>query len=265
MNTFIKNKQNNYTYKGDIMKTKLNRDDINNKYLSLARQGDSQARDIIINNNMPLVGLVAKKYINKGCEWEDLLQIGSMGLMKAMNKFDISFNVKFSTYAVPLIIGEIKRFMRDDGVIKISRSVKYLLNKINYVRNQMREELDRNPTITELAIRCEATVEDVSEALQYSTCMSSLQDEMQGQDDSIILRVDTLDDKNKAEVAMIDDIALKMTLNNLSERHRTIIYLRYYKDMTQSEIANILNMSQVSISRHEKLALKKMKSLLIAT
>lgn len=247
------------------METKLNKDRINNKYLLLARQGDSQARDIVINNNMALVGSIAKKYIGKGCEWEDLLQIGTVGLIKAMNKFDVSFDVKFSTYAVPLIIGEIKRFMRDDGVIKISRDVKYLLNKINYVRNQMRKELDRNPTIAELAIRCEATVEDVSEALQYSTCMSSLQDEIQGQDGSIILRVDTLNDKNKAETKMMDAIALKMTLNKLSKRHRTIMYLRYYKDMTQSEIANILNMSQVSISRHEKLALKKMKSLLIAT
>ncbi|MDC2867383.1 RNA polymerase sporulation sigma factor SigF [Bacillus sp. BP-3] len=222
-----------------------------------SQQGDQGARDLIIQNNMRLVWSVVQRFLNRGYEPEDLFQIGCIGLLKSVDKFDLSFDVKFSTYAVPMIIGEIQRFLRDDGTVKVSRSLKETGNKIRKVKDELSKEYGRAPTITEIADALQLTPEEVVMAQEASRTPSSIHETVYENDGDPITILDQIADRS--ETKWFDKIALKEAIRELDERERLIVYLRYYKDQTQSEVADRLGISQVQVSRLEKKILKQMK------
>lgn len=219
--------------------------------------GDQEARDLIVQRNMRLVWSVVQRFINRGYEPDDLFQIGCIGLLKSVDKFDLSYDVKFSTYAVPMIIGEIQRFIRDDGTVKVSRSLKETGNKIRKVKDDLTKRLGRAPTITEIAEELEITPEDVVLAQEASRTPSSIHETVYENDGDPITLLDQIADHSEAK--WFDKIALQEAIRGLDERERLIVYLRYYKDQTQSEVAGRLGISQVQVSRLEKKILQQMK------
>jgi RNA polymerase sporulation-specific sigma factor len=219
--------------------------------------GDQEARDLIVQKNMRLVWSVVQRFINRGYEPDDLFQIGCIGLLKSVDKFDLSYDVKFSTYAVPMIIGEIQRFIRDDGTVKVSRSLKETGNKIRKVKDDLTKRFGRAPTITEIAEELEITPEDVVLAQEASRTPSSIHETVYENDGDPITLLDQIADHSEAK--WFDKIALQEAIRGLDERERLIVYLRYYKDQTQSEVAGRLGISQVQVSRLEKKILQQMK------
>lgn len=224
-----------------------------------AKEGDKQAQASLVENNIGLVWSIVKRFYNRGYEQEDLFQIGSMGLMKAIHKFDSSFEVKFSTYAVPMIIGEIKRFIRDDGIIKVSRSLKETANKVRVVKEIMSKELGREPSIAEMSSRLNISPEDLIMAIEAGTAPESLYSPFSEGDNSQRLLIDKIDAESSSETEIIDRIALKQVLDTLEPRERQIIVLRYFKEKTQVQIAKLLGISQVQVSRIEKKILSDLK------
>ncbi|MGL5244502.1 MAG: RNA polymerase sporulation sigma factor SigF [Sarcina sp.] len=233
--------------------------DYNTELIIMAKNGNSEAMTKLIEVNTPLVSSICKKFINRGYEYEDIFQIGSMGLVKAINNFDTTFNVKFSTYAVPMIIGEIKRFLRDDGIIKVSRNIKVLAKKLHYDREQLTKKLDREPTIEELSKYCNINKEEIVFALESSNSMQYLYDTIHQDEGSPVLLIDKLSENAEEDNDMIDKIALKEAINSLDLKSRQIILLRYFKDKTQIQVAKMLGISQVQVSRIEKKVLGIMK------
>lgn len=231
----------------------------NIELIRLARQGDNNALNKVIQHNLPLVSAISKKFLNRGYEYEDIFQIGSMGLVKAVNNFDDKFNVKFSTYAVPMIMGEIKRFLRDDGIIKVSRSVKNVARKLHYDKEALTKKLDRDPTIEELAEYSGVCTEEIVFALESANGMQYLYDTIHQDDGSPVLLIDKLSENYEEDNEIVDKIALKEALTNLDNKARQIIMLRYFKDKTQVQVAKMLGISQVQVSRIEKKVLKIMK------
>jgi len=231
-----------------------------------AKAGDKQAQTILVENNVGLVWSIVKRFQNRGYEIEDLFQIGSIGLIKAINKFDTSYNVKFSTYAVPMIIGEIKRFIRDDGIIKVSRSLKEISSKARITKEIMSKELGREPSINELASRMAVSPEDLVMAFEAGCTPESLYSTIgEGGDNSPILLIDRINnDNNNSEVELINKIAIRQILDTLDARERQIIILRYFNEKTQVQIAKLLGISQVQVSRIEKKILKDIKIKMIA-
>ncbi|HHW39417.1 MAG TPA: RNA polymerase sporulation sigma factor SigF [Bacillales bacterium] len=219
--------------------------------------GDQEARDLIVQKNMRLVWSVVQRFINRGYEPDDLFQIGCIGLLKSVDKFDLSYDVKFSTYAVPMIIGEIQRFIRDDGTVKVSRSLKETGNKIRKVKDDLTKRFGRAPTITEIAVELEITPEEVVLAQEASRTPSSIHETVYENDGDPITLLDQIADHSEAK--WFDKIALQEAIRGLDERERLIVYLRYYKDQTQSEVAGRLGISQVQVSRLEKKILQQMK------
>ncbi|WP_458412610.1 RNA polymerase sporulation sigma factor SigF [Schinkia sp. CFF1] len=219
--------------------------------------GDQEARDLIVQKNMRLVWSVVQRFINRGYEPDDLFQIGCIGLLKSVDKFDLSYDVKFSTYAVPMIIGEIQRFIRDDGTVKVSRSLKETGNKIRKVKDDLTKRYGRAPTITEIAEELEISPEDVVLAQEASRTPSSIHETVYENDGDPITLLDQIADHSEAR--WFDKIALQEAIRGLDERERLIVYLRYYKDQTQSEVAGRLGISQVQVSRLEKKILQQMK------
>jgi RNA polymerase sporulation-specific sigma factor len=231
----------------------------NLELISKARGGDKHALDTLIQLNLPLVSAISKKFLNRGYEYEDIFQIGSMGLVKAVNNFDPNFNVKFSTYAVPMIMGEIKRFIRDDGIIKVSRSVKNVARKLHYDKEALTKKLDRDPTIEELSAYSGVSSEDIIFALESANGMQYLYDTIHQDDGSPVLLIDKLSEDCQEDNELVDRLALKEALTNLDNKSRQIIMLRYFKDKTQVQVAKMLGISQVQVSRIEKKVLKLMK------
>ncbi|HHY71692.1 MAG TPA: RNA polymerase sporulation sigma factor SigF [Bacillus bacterium] len=219
--------------------------------------GDQEARDLIVQKNMRLVWSVVQRFINRGYEPDDLFQIGCIGLLKSVDKFDLSYDVKFSTYAVPMIIGEIQRFIRDDGTVKVSRSLKETGNKIRKIKDDLTKKLGRAPTVTEIADELEISPEDVVLAQEASRTPSSIHETVYENDGDPITLLDQIADHSEAK--WFDKIALQEAIRSLDERERLIVYLRYYKDQTQSEVAGRLGISQVQVSRLEKKILQQMK------
>lgn len=219
--------------------------------------GDQEARDLIVQKNMRLVWSVVQRFINRGYEPDDLFQIGCIGLLKSVDKFDLSYDVKFSTYAVPMIIGEIQRFIRDDGTVKVSRSLKETGNKIRKVKDDLTKKLGRAPTITEIADVLEISPEEVVLAQEASRTPSSIHETVYENDGDPITLLDQIADHSEAK--WFDKIALQEAIRGLDEREQLIVYLRYYKDQTQSEVAGRLGISQVQVSRLEKKILQQMK------
>jgi RNA polymerase sporulation-specific sigma factor len=224
-----------------------------------AHQGDKEARDTLFEENTGLIYSVARRFLGRGVEMEDLFQIGSIGLLKAVDKFDPAFEVQFSTYAVPLIAGEIKRYLRDDGILKVSRSLKENCVRLYRCREQLEAELGREPTITELAGSMQLPVEEIVMTMDAGAEVESLQKTIyQGEGTEISLQ-DKLPQKENPQEVLLDRILLEEILQELSPKERELIYLRYFRDMTQSEIASCMGTSQVQISRMEKKVLERLK------
>ncbi len=200
-----------------------------------SQAGDGEARDKIVSRNTRLVWSVVQRFMNRGYEADDLFQIGCIGLIKSVDKFDLSYDVKFSTYAVPMIIGEIQRFLRDDGTVKVSRSIKELGNKIRKMKDELTKTLGRTPTVNEIAEKLEITPEEVVFAGEASRSLSSIHETVYENDGDPITLLDQIADQTEAK--WFDKIALKEAIRELDERERLIVYLRYYKDQTQSEVA----------------------------
>jgi len=226
--------------------------------IKLAQNGDNNAKEELINNNSPLIKSIIKFYKNKGVEYDDLYQLGSLGFVKAILNFKPEFGVKFSTYAVPMVAGEVKRFLRDDGSIKVSRALKTQYIQINKFINKYKEEHDESPTIQEIAKQFNIEESEVMFALDSSRAVISLNDQVDDSGSKSRTLVETIGDDESQE-KMIDKIVLKSIIKNLSERDKKIIYLRYYLDKTQSEVAKQLNVSQVQVSRLELKILEKIK------
>lgn len=229
--------------------------------ISLAKDGDKQAKEYIVNNNTGLVWSIVRKFLNRGTEAEDLFQIGCIGLIKAIEKFDNSFNVKFSTYAVPMIMGEIKRHLRDDGIIKVSRSLKELSVKAKAVMDKLSKELCREPTVKEVANTLGVSVEELVMALDATVAPESINVKI-GEDGKELET--TLGYDENMEQNVVNRIAIKEALAHLTIRERQIIILRYFKDKTQSQIATQLGISQVQVSRIEKKVLSQMRDKMIS-
>lgn len=232
------------------------------KLISLAHEGDKKAREQVVLDNVGLVWSVVRHFANRGYELEDLFQIGSIGLLKAVDKFDLSFDFKFSTYAVPMITGEIKRFLRDDGMIKVSRSMKELNVKVKSARAKMSTELGREPNLEELASSVGASREEVAASLEAGAQVESLYRTVGSGEDQNICLMDKIPDEDEAHERVMNQIVLKELLMKLSGKDREIIVRRYYENQTQSQIAADLNISQVQVSRLEKKILRQMREYL---
>ncbi len=227
-----------------------------------AQQGDEVSKNILVQENLGLVWSLVRRFSNRGYDMEDLFQIGSIGLLKSIDKFDLSFNVKFSTYAVPMIVGEIKRFLRDDGMIKVSRSLKETAYKVRLVKDELIRELNREPTIGEIAAGLDLQVEEVVEALESNAEVESLNAVIYQGDGKPITLSDKIDEMPTIQNSIVDKMILTELIERLLPVEREIIHMRYFEDRTQTEIASALEISQVQVSRIEKRILKKMKEML---
>jgi RNA polymerase sporulation-specific sigma factor len=227
------------------------------RLIALSQAGDTVARDTLVNCNIRLVWSVVQRFLNRGYEPEDLFQIGCIGLLKSVDKFDLSYDVKFSTYAVPMIIGEIQRFLRDDGTVKVSRSLKEMANKIRKTKDELSKRLGRQPTIKEVAEELGVSPEDIVFAQEANKPPSSIHETVFENDGDPITLMDQIADESHDR--WFDKMALSEAISHLTERERLIVYLRYYRDQTQSEVASRLGISQVQVSRLEKKILQTIR------
>ncbi|MDO4745507.1 MAG: sigma-70 family RNA polymerase sigma factor [Bacillota bacterium] len=222
------------------------------KLIEAAQRGDRKARELIVDQNIGLVKNLAMKYASNYYEPEDLMQIGFIGLVKAIDRFDCEFDVMFSTYAVPMILGEIKRFIRDDGKIKVSRQLKIEMRNLKNIRQEYYNKYGTSPKISYLASQMETSAEHVMEILEAIESLSSVE----SLDNPLLTEGGSYVDEETRNVDIMD---LKTAISKLEERERQIIVLRYFKDMTQQQIAKVLGISQVQVSRIEKKVLKNMR------
>ena len=224
-----------------------------------AQKGDKEAKEQLFKDNMGLVHHVIKRYVNRvGIETEDLFQIGAMGLVKAIEKFDIDYGVCCSTYAVPLIVGEIRRFLRDDGIIKIGRSVKENGKRIDWIRDAFWKKMGREPTLSELAEDSGIAVEDIITALEACREVESIYKTVYASDGNEMLLVDMLGKEGESD-EIVNRLLLEKLLSALDEREKNLIQLRYFENKTQMQVAGDLGMSQVQVSRVEKKVLLRLR------
>ena len=224
-----------------------------------AQQGDQSAKTVLIEENSPLIKSLLRRFKDKGIEYDDLYQIGCIGFLKALKNFNEEYKVKFSTYVVPMVIGEIKRFMRDDGAIKVSRALKTLNLKINRFIEEFFSSNQRKPTIEEMAHHFNTDEQEIILAMDSAKMPLSIYSPVDDDPESISM-VDRIEEQDDANEKMVDNIALSEVIKKLSDRDRKIILLRYYFDRTQSEIAKELNISQVQVSRLENKILDNLKN-----
>jgi len=249
--------------------------------IAKSQTGDKEARDVLIESNLGLVHHIVRRFIGRGYDLEDLFQIGSIGLMKAIDKFDLSIGVKFSTYAVPMITGEIKRFLRDDGIIKISRTLKENGLKVKIARQRLQSDLNREPTLNEIAEEAKLSVEEIVMAMEAGNEVESLYASVYQDDGSEMFLVDKVvrgengsvgssfsgsakvgrEDHEKDE--LLNHMLLSQLLDSLQDKERELIGMRYFQNKTQTEIAGILGISQVQVSRMEKKILLRMREQLV--
>ena len=232
----------------------------NSVLIERARAGEKEAREVLIEQNLGLVHHIVKRFLGRGYEAEDLFQIGVIGLIKAIDKFDTGYEVKFSTYAVPLITGEIKRFIRDDGIVKVSRNLKENGMRIKYARERLGGELGREPTLEEVAREAELAVEEVVLAMEASIQVESIYKSVYQSDGNEIYMVDQLADKRgSVHEEVLDHMVVHQLIEGLDAQEQKLIILRYYQDKTQTEVAKVLGISQVQVSRLEKKILMGMR------
>ncbi|HLR35973.1 MAG TPA: RNA polymerase sporulation sigma factor SigF [Tissierellales bacterium] len=248
--------------KNGIVKNKLLSHEETIELIKRAQGGDIDAKDILVSRNIGLVRSVLRGFTNRGYDVEDLFQIGCIGLLKAIDKFDLSFNVRFSTYAVPMISGEIKRFLRDDGIIKVSRSLKQTANKARAAREKLTKKLGREPSLEEISSEIEIDKEDIVMALESTYQPGYLHDIIYENDGSPLYLIDKIGSDEEDEGDIVDKLMLKEVLGKLKPRDRQIIILRYFKDKTQVEVAEVLGISQVQVSRVEKRILHDIRNML---
>ena len=243
-----------------------------------AHQGDKAARDLLFEENTGLIYSVAKRFLGRGVELEDLFQIGVIGLMKAIDKFDLKLEVRFSTYAVPMITGEIKRFLRDDGLLKVSRTIKEDGLKVRLARQRLQSRLRREPTLQELSEEAQLDREDVILAMEAGAEVESLYSSSGQEDGSELCLADRVVaaahgcvgasmgsssavENDVEKDRLLDQMLLAQLLGELPERDRELIRMRYFQNKTQTEIAGILGISQVQVSRLEKKILREMREM----
>ncbi|MPW26332.1 RNA polymerase sporulation sigma factor SigF [Alkalibaculum sp. M08DMB] len=227
-----------------------------------AQGGDKLAKEVLITSNIGLVNSIVNKFSNRGHDREDLFQIGSIGLIKAVDNFNTSFDVKFSTYAVPMIMGEIKRFLRDDGLIKVNRNLKSIYKKVYYIKENFFNLNNREPTIEEIAKEIGVEKEEIVMALEACYAPDYLYEVIHHDDGNPVMLIDKIGSDEKHEENFLDKITLKEIISRLPPRERQIVVMRYFQDKTQNEIAENLNISQVQVSRIEKKILIKLKEYL---
>lgn len=225
-----------------------------------AHQGDKRAREILTENNMGLVHSIARRFQNRGVEMEDLIQIGCIGLLKAIDKFDTSYDVRFSTYAVPMITGEIKRFLRDDGMVKVSRSLKETAAKAYTVREELFLKEGKEPRMEEISRELGITREELVLAMDSQGQVESLQKTIYQSDGNEISLEDKLPLEENQQEMVVNRMFLEQALGTLDRKERELIYLRFFQDRTQSSIAQQMGMSQVQVSRMEKKILNRLRA-----
>lgn len=228
-----------------------------------AQKGDREAKEKLVKHNLGLIKSVLRGFSNRGYDMDDLFQIGSIGLLKAIEKFDTSYDVKFSTYAVPMIAGEIKRFLRDDGLIKVSRSLKQTANKVKYAQEKLLKKYGREATIQEISDELGIDKEEIVMALESSYSPDYLYDVVHQNEGNPLFLIDKIDMDEDREKEIIEKIILKEMLSRLKERDRQVIILRYFKDKTQVQVAKMLGISQVQVSRIEKKIIQDLKRMLV--
>ena len=227
------------------------------KLVESAQKGDEKAKEILVNENSSLIKSIIKRFLGKGIEYDDLYQLGCLGFLKAINNFNPSFDVKFSTYVVPMVIGEIKRFMRDDGAIKVSRALKSLNISINKYIDKFYLDHKEKPTIEKIAKNFQVDEQDVVMAMEASKMPVSLYAPLENESSDLLV-IDRIDSENN-DKGFVDKIALKEIIKGLEDRDKKIILMRYFYDRTQSEIAKKLGISQVQVSRLESKILDNLK------
>lgn len=231
------------------------------KLLLKVQAGDNAARARVYEANIGLVYMVMERFKNTSYDYEDLFQVGSIGLLKAIDKFDFQYRVRFSTYAVPMIIGEIKKFLRDDGIVKVQRSIKENYGRIRWAQDKLRAELGREPSVAEIAGTLDMVKEDVVTTIEACQTPAYFQDALPGEDRDGLSLLDRLGDEDTS-ARLLEQLALREALGKLNDREREVILRRFFKDETQSAIAVDLGVSQVQISRIEKSAITKLKEIL---
>lgn len=226
--------------------------------IALAQTGDKEASETLVIENSGLIWSVARRFLGRGAEADDLYQLGCLGFLKAVDGFDMEYGTQFSTYAVPKIAGEIRRFLRDDGAVKVSRGIKERAATIKIVRNHLINALGREPTIQEIARQTGYTIEDIATAETATACVESMQQET-GEDGFTLENI--LSDTETEEV-LLERISLRQAISKLPEREAMVVHLRYFHGLTQERVSKILNVSQVQVSRIEKKALMHLRGLL---
>jgi len=227
--------------------------------LNKARSGDNNARNNLINGNLRLVLSVVQRFLNRGEAPDDLFQVGCIGLIKAIDNFDISQNVRFSTYAVPMIIGEIRRFLRDNSMVRVSRSIKDMAYHAMKAKETLQAQKSQEPTVSEIAEYLNADRLDVVIALESITAPMSLYEPVFSDNGDSLYVLDQIGDRNE-EGNWLDEISLKEILKSLNEREKTIVQLRFYEGKTQMEVSKIIGISQAQVSRLEKGVIDKIKA-----
>lgn len=232
----------------------------NSVLIERAHAGEKEAREVLTTQNLGLVHHIVKRFLGRGYEAEDLFQIGVIGLLKAIDKFDTTYDVKFSTYAVPLITGEIKRFIRDDGMVKVSRNLKENGMRVKYARERLNGKLGREPTLEEVALEANLAVEEVVLAMEANIQVESIYKSVYQSDGNEIFMVDQLADKRgNAHEEVLNQLVIHQLIEGLDKQEQRLITLRYYQDKTQTEVAKVLGISQVQVSRMEKKILLAMR------
>jgi RNA polymerase sporulation-specific sigma factor len=233
-----------------------------NRLLKLARDGDKEARKELISGNLRLVLSIIRRFSNRGEQADDLFQVGCIGLMKAIDNFDLSLNVRFSTYAVPMIIGELRRYLRDNSVIRVSRSMRDTAYKALSIRERITAEKSREPTIEEIAKQMDMPVEDVVMAMESIAEPVSLFEPVYSDGNDTICVMDQVSDTSNTDEHWLENIALSQALSRLNERENRILALRFFEGKTQNEVSEEIGISQAQVSRLEKNALDKIKKMI---
>ncbi len=233
----------------------------NESLLLKAREGDSEAKSRIYELNIGLIHMVLERFKNTVYDYDDLFQVGAIGLLKAIERFDFAYNVRFSTYAVPMIIGEIKKFLRDDGMVKVQRGIKEKYSRIRWAQDKLRGDLGREPGVNEIASLLEIDREDIVLAMEACQLPAYIDDVMPGGEKEHLSLIERLVN-DEGNVVMLEKLALREALAKLDNREREVIMRRFFKDETQTNIALDLGVSQVQVSRIERSAINKLKDML---
>ena len=228
-------------------------------YIRLAQHGDKAAKEQLVQDNAGLIWSVARRFIGRGTEVDDLYQLGCLGFLKAVDGFDLEYGTQFSTYAVPKIAGEIRRFLRDDGAVKVSRTIKEQATTIRTAKSVLTASLGREPTITEIAEKTGFTPEEIAVAETATAATESIQRET-GEDGFSLENILT---DTESEERMVEKISLRQAIDRLGEREALVIRLRYFHGLTQERVSKVLQVSQVQVSRIEKKALNILRQLMM--